>query len=310
MEISPGVEFTWSLANLEAAGLKNREVIPEHFFCALLKFSEFTNQDLMQIRMPPMALFQMIAEREQVSSLLAAQKIDPKARRAVRSGLSKGDYATDGREALHRSEAARQVFEKAAARAKKWLDAPLLLETLLAHPMPAVSAALGKTFQAQTPQVERAPRPFQKAASPTPAPPAAATPQLQVLSAALAATHKLPLLLVCDPQVSLDALLAAANLPAGSQSIDLAAAWKSEQDFSSIFEEQLREDNLLLHLDAREIGALSDCLTALAQVHRHRPQPIVLSVSSRTFSNEVPGREAFRILWLHDLSTLRIPERV
>jgi hypothetical protein len=123
-------------------------------------------------------------------------------------------------EALHRSDASRELFERAARASyqnKGILDAPLLLQTFLARPTPAMVKVLGKTIIAkQEPKQEThtdeiSPNRYLQELSSLPDKEPEnielVAPQIQVLSWALQRSGSKPLCLICAGCVDATSLL-------------------------------------------------------------------------------------------------------
>ena len=150
MKISPSMDIVWRLAANEMAAGEFKEVEPEHFCMALLKFAELS------VKVPEDG-----CEQEELAIIVsgdahlvreALQKcgIESKnARRALRGKLGKGDSPFKGGR-IHRSVASRALFESAAKLAAESGNdtvTPLhLLTSLVQSPTPAIAqVVLSKT---------------------------------------------------------------------------------------------------------------------------------------------------------------------
>ncbi len=225
MELSPGVELIWWLASREALHARASLVEPDHFFCALLTFAEMSDDQLQTVAALDLAQEKMVEQRDKLLWHLRLRGLDTvihSLRHAVRGAMLQG---VDDTPTLHRSEAARLVFEAAAALARQnneKLAPHHLLYALLDSPSPAMaqalaalkppaepeSSALPDTLVAthapeDTPALDR----YTRRVTPAVEPEAAASGDLR---AALAAATHSPRLLVCPPAAPLWALIAAA----------------------------------------------------------------------------------------------------
>ncbi len=142
-------------------------------------------------------------------------------RREIRRSMEQGFLRIPEGEALHRSDASRQLFERATRTAiqnKGVVDAPILLRTLLARPTQAMLRVLGKTVDVEQ-EPEEAPGSANisqnKFAQEIPvltgeqaqAFPAVIQPQVQVLSWALRRASAKPICLICAGKVDITGLL-------------------------------------------------------------------------------------------------------
>jgi hypothetical protein len=231
MEISPGVEIAWNLAGIETRAARTKQIEPDHFFCGLLKLSE-TNENEMEYAQASKIIIEALKnELEQLRAILNKNSINSTvARREIRRVNGIGFARSPEGEALHRSDASREVFERAARASfqnKGILDAPLLLQTFLARPTPAMVKVLGKTVVAeQEPKQEThageiSPNrylqelPFLVDKEPENL--ELVSPQIQVLSWALRRTGGKPLCLICAGSVAVTSLLRRATKTEGAE---------------------------------------------------------------------------------------------
>lgn len=151
MKVSPSVELIWRLAVSEMTAGEFKEIEPEHFCLALLKFAELPagaikaedeNADVAQAVAADVELVREALEKCGIEST--------RARRKLRGQLGKG--GTPHREGqIHRSAASRTLFESAAKLALEFgsdVVTPLHLLTAIVHSAtPAVAqAVLGKVI--------------------------------------------------------------------------------------------------------------------------------------------------------------------
>jgi len=152
MDISPGTELVWSLAAREAVLTEMAEVEPEHFFCALLKFTELSADELTGLLETPSSQLvdALRSEQAKVVELLAARRIDSRqARRGLRQALGKGGAAPKG-STVHRSPGGRKLFERAARQAAGdggVLKPQHLLAAVLEQPTAAMAPFLAEVAE-------------------------------------------------------------------------------------------------------------------------------------------------------------------
>lgn len=142
MQASAPIEFVWQLAAREAIAADHLRIEPEHFLAAALKFAELPID-----RGEPGAGAPHALEVEAVRRRLAERAIEStKVRREVRARLGKGGRPYKGG-VLHRSDAARSLFDLAARIAVETgstaLSVEHLLEAMLRAPTPVIGAVLG-----------------------------------------------------------------------------------------------------------------------------------------------------------------------
>jgi hypothetical protein len=150
MQMSFSMDVIWNLAMQEALLVRFKEIEPEHFFEALLKFAELTAADLQGKTPGPLVTAQVAAEAEQLRQELARRNIDATAcRQALRLALGEGPGQLLQGETMHRSAESRTLFDRAARKAAEnrheILTASVLLETILLQPTPAMKRVLKGT---------------------------------------------------------------------------------------------------------------------------------------------------------------------
>ncbi len=154
MKVSAAVEMVWQMAGQEAIAGNFGEIEPEHFFLALLKFSELPVQEVGRIGAEGDAVKQLSQDVLRVRRTVQEAGIDSAAvRRKLREKLGKGRGTPNGG-AMHRSAASWRLFEAAVGKANASLrppdpDTPIcpdaLLAVLLESPTEAIKAIMGKT---------------------------------------------------------------------------------------------------------------------------------------------------------------------
>ena len=149
MKLSPSVHLIWQLAAEEMAAGQFKEIEPEHFCMALLKFAELPAAAVEAGDEHAETAKTIAADAELVREALQRCGIEStRARRKLRRQLGKGDTPHQEEE-VHRSAASRALFEAAAAfvaeSGGETLTPLHLLTALIQSPTPAIDqAVLGK----------------------------------------------------------------------------------------------------------------------------------------------------------------------
>jgi ATP-dependent Clp protease ATP-binding subunit ClpA len=147
MKISESIDLIWQLAAREAIAAEFKEIEPEHFFLAILKFSEIPLKELEKSVSMKDTGIELSTAVKWVGQALKKRGIESTpVRRRLRGKLGKGDCPYDGRK-MHRSNASRRLFGAAASLAEQAdsenFKAEHLLEAILRSPTPAIAQALG-----------------------------------------------------------------------------------------------------------------------------------------------------------------------
>lgn len=149
MKLSPSVHLIWQLAAEEMAAGQFKEIEPEHFCMALLKFAELPAAAVEADDEHAETAKTIAADAELVREALQRCGIEStRARRKLRRQFGKGDTPHQEEE-VHRSAASRALFEAAAAfvaeSGGETLTPLHLLTALVQSPTPAIDqAVLGK----------------------------------------------------------------------------------------------------------------------------------------------------------------------
>lgn len=151
MKISASIEFIWQLAGQEAIVGKFEEIEPTHFYMALLKFSEFSVNDIVRISKGVEVTKLLTSELKEVREELDNHYIDStKVRRKLRAQLGKGNSRYDGG-LIHRSQSSRVLFNNASKLAhdsgSKVFTPFYLLDALMTSPPQIIEEVLGTTFE-------------------------------------------------------------------------------------------------------------------------------------------------------------------
>jgi len=331
--ISPGLELVWSLAGKEAVAAQMKEVEPDHFFCAFLKYAEISDPDLEKVAPDPFVGGNLVRERDLIRAVLNRRALSDttKVRREIRRIIGRGNEPVKI-ESLHRSEATRRLFQKASPAVPGMMDCAAILRMLLESPTPAMAKVL-------SPAGEIPPRPAVPAVgAPSASPymhdilglsrnevfdaPAASSPQIRVVMDILKSADRTPVLLVCETPVLPILGRAAQELKSERHisRIDLAAMRRDAPD------EARRAQLIALALD--DVAAADDrvaffdltgdgeqdrpwVLAALRPVVGAARTRVAVAVSTEAFSKEIETDadlvEALRCVWIHDLSDTSIP---
>jgi len=149
MNLSPSIDFVWELAAREMAAGQFKEIEPEHFCMALLKFAELPAPVVKADDVEAGTAKIIAADAEVVRAALQKCGVgSTAARRRLRRRMGKGNTPHQ-EERIHRSAASRALFEAAAAlvtESSEGILTPLhLLTALVESPTPAIDqAVLGK----------------------------------------------------------------------------------------------------------------------------------------------------------------------
>jgi len=148
------MELLWQLAGHEAIAAQFREIEPDHFFAALLKFSELPVHELDRLAPRADVARELSNEINAIRQDLQHRMIDStRVRRNLRSRLGNGSNPYDGGQ-MHRSQASRNVFDAAGRLAddaeSEVLTAVHLLEAILASPTSCIREVLGNAAGSKT----------------------------------------------------------------------------------------------------------------------------------------------------------------
>lgn len=146
MKVSATIELICQLACREAMAAEYKEVEPEHFFMALLKFTDTPLSDWEQLGAGTEAVRVLSADVSALREELGNRNIDSgMLRRELRTILGRGNTPYQGGQ-IHRAPASRDYFDKAARLAgdagSDVLMGRHLLLTLLEAPTPSMAQVL------------------------------------------------------------------------------------------------------------------------------------------------------------------------
>ncbi len=336
MEISPGIELVWNLAGHEAITARMEKIEPEHFFCALLKFSELEDDRLEAVVTRSQVAKVLITERDSVRTTLEKRSLPTtRVRHRLRQALGRGNYRHEG-EAVHRSTASRELFNRAAKVARKdkgTLESDHLLRVLLEEPTPAMAEVMEdvgvKTPSAEppaeTPLLSRYAQDLLEVAKARRfRVPQARLPQVQVLTLALQSTDPAPILLICAPQVDAAPIVGCAAQELKGQKriagVDHVTMLREAEDvgtfanqMADLLAESADTENLVLFTDAVEQGmeGVSPLLSALKPALTDPTPRLVVAVSAEIYHDVVEPDltlgGVFQTIWLHELAEGEVP---
>lgn len=337
MEISPGIEFAWLLAGREANIAHMPLVEPEHFLCALLKFSEMDEDDLRALAARPKVVADLTLERDQLRAILKENSLaNAHLRHDLRRVMGQGNCKPTG-EPLHRSDASRQLFELAVRRmqpSQGFLDAPTLLKTILDYPTPAMRQAWGERAakKSSRPAIPAPPQqePYAQAFAQLGqagkfAVPEACAPQVLVLALVLRSAGPTPGLLICAPSVPVLSILGCASQsapePVSLFNIDYTAMLQAAPDLfldqmDSLLNDAGGAEKRILFFDAtgQKMETIQLLLRALKPGLASSDLRLLVALSEDDY---VPAIESapdlegvFRTIWLHDLSQVKVPDEL
>lgn len=146
MKVSVSIELIWQLAGHEAIAGAFKEIEPEHFLMALLKFADLPISEIDKLGAGAEAVQALTSDVQGIGGDLEVRGIDPTAaRRAIRAALGMGNHKYEGGR-IHRSQATRIYFEQAALLASEAgcdvLTGRHVLNAILVQPTPAVAKAM------------------------------------------------------------------------------------------------------------------------------------------------------------------------
>ncbi|MFH0765897.1 MAG: hypothetical protein V2A61_05695 [Calditrichota bacterium] len=153
MVVSVAVELIWNLAAKEAAASEFKEIEPDHFAAAVLKFAEIPEDEVFKFTPSVDAAIQIKKEIQIINEELRGRQINSaEARRDLRSLRGKGGSPFNNG-SLHRSNASKTIFDIAARMAdmdrRNTLTADYLWKALLSSPSPFLTKVLGVTLSSK-----------------------------------------------------------------------------------------------------------------------------------------------------------------
>jgi hypothetical protein len=340
MQVSPGTELVWSLANLEAVKTRRAEIEPDHFFCGLLQFIAIPDEGMNKVG-AGVTTAALCAERDQAMKVfrdlyLTTRQLLPEMRRT----LGGGSYQA-GNQILHRSQASHDLFVVAVGKAEQSsgvLEPRHLLLTLLEKPTAVMQRVMRQPQPGEAAAKAQPPAPgaspmldrygmnlselAKKAGTPLPS---ECAPQVVVLSLALRANDPAPLLLVCEQQVPVVLILesvcqgASTGLPMFK--IDWDAVRRDAPKGpaiamliqSMLSEAATKKTALFFELTRLAWAELAVLLQAPAWTDGDLPR-VVVAVNAQEYTTAEKSDQdlagLFRVIWLHQLRGAALPDRI
>lgn len=334
MKILSSLDLVVILAANEAVAARRKEIEPEHFFCALLKFSESDEQKLQLTVKDRQLIDILITERDKVREVLKDYPIDTtKVRRQLRKVLGYGNYQYKGG-VIHRSKESRQLFMKAILDAQKKsekLNSAHLLKILLEEPTDAMKQVIEDKIFIEGRGEKIIPETLEKlpllskysidisqyVKSRTISVSQNNLPQIQVLTHTLKTNDTDPILLICVPEVQANPIVLNSTQELINRKrileIDLNKIFADtvdENKFSDLMANLLFESldikNLVLFIDTlKQENKTSLLLDVLKQDLLDNKQKFIIAVSKKNYRNIIETDQTFfglfKIIWLHKL---------
>ena len=331
MQVSPGIELVWTLAVGETKAARMKEIEPEHFFLALLKFPELKDDELEAVAVRPKVAQGLVVERDIVKDILEKRSLPTKrTRRQLRRVLGRGSYQHEDK-VIHRSQASREFFDRAANAARKGegiLNSECLLQVLVENPTSTIAGVMQDvgmkaptaTGSTETPKLSRYLIDILKAA---PASgykvPAFCQPQVQVLARDLQSGQAAPILLRCAPRVHVESIVGcvAQDLEdririAEIDYLMMLGEGEDKEEFVArmayLLAESAGTENLVLFADAREQEGkhASLLMSALEPALTNPVTRLVIAVRDLVELDPAMGG-VLRTIWFHELDGEEVP---
>jgi len=331
MKIFSGLGLVVIMAANEAVVTRMKEIEPEHFFCALLKFSEIDENKVPPTITDKRLIDSIISERDKIREILKGYAINTtQVRRQLRTVLGHGNYQHKGG-VIHRSTASRELFMKAildAQQNREKLDSAQLLKTLLKEPTPAIKQVL----KIEKPIIDEFPTgPIKEEQLPSQylqdisqsvkatglKAPKTLLPQVQVLTLAVQSKENDPILLICMPEVQAVPIvkyvaqeLKDIKVIAEIDYNTMLKNAENKEKFKTLMIDVLTKssniENLILFVDTtKKEKETSLLLNILKPDLINNKQQFIVAVSEASYINLIETDstfyEIFKTIWLHKL---------
>jgi len=331
MKIFSGLGLVVIMAANEAVTAKMKEIEPEHFFCALLKFSEIDENKVPPTITDKKLVDSIISERDKIREILKGYAINTtQVRRQLRRAIGHGNYQRKGG-VIHRSTASRELFMKAildAQQNREKLDSAQLLKTLLTEPTPAIK----KVLKDKKPIIDIfPPGPIREGPLPSQylkdisqsvkatglKAPKTLLPQVKVLTLTAQSKENDPILLICMPEVQAVPIVkyVAQELKDVKRiaEIDYNTMLKNAENkekFKTLMIDVLTKssniENLILFVDTmKKEMETSLLLNILKPDLINNKRQFIVAVSEASYINFIETDstfyEIFKTIWLHKL---------
>lgn len=154
MRITASVKLVWQLAARETVSAAFKEICPEHFLEALLRFSEISREQAHELSGSVQIGRELNDEVERVRGELIKRSVETTtARRELRSRLGKGNHPYEGH-TVHRASASRDLFDTAVKIANdegsEVLSVQHLLQALFMSPHNIIAELIGEATDVKT----------------------------------------------------------------------------------------------------------------------------------------------------------------
>ena len=344
MKVSASIELVWQLAAQEAIASEHKEIEPEHFLAALLKFAELPGDEIEKQAPGSEAVKELVSEVGAVQREFEDRSIDTTlARRELRANLGKGNSPYDGGQ-KHRSKALRDLFDAAARLADDQGSPALvpqhLLAAILGAPTPVMAKALGRGVGAAAPRVSKTPlldeygQNLKRQAGEGKLTPAADRhAEAKTLLDALGTGERRSVLLVSDAEEDVRAVVvSAACMMAGSECPRPLKTTRIA-DVSDL--EHTGDDGAMERLGSllNEAATVPDLVVWLPAIGLHRESPAnrawvewlkarlgrgsvrcICRVSPAAFrlyvEKDLAWRRLAQVMWIHDRAGSSIPDQL
>jgi ATP-dependent Clp protease ATP-binding subunit ClpA len=333
MKILSSLDLVVILAANETIAARRKEIEPEHFFCALLKFSESDEQKLQLTVKDRQLIDILITERDKVREVLKDYPFDTtKVRRQLRKVLGYGNYQYKGG-IIHRSKESRQLFMKAIMAAQKKsekLNSAHLLKILLEEPTDAMKQVIEDKIFIERKREKIGPETLeglpllskyseditQYVKSRTIYVSDNNLPQIQVLTHTLRTDDKDPILLICVPEVQANPIILNSAQELINKRIleinfnKMYTDTKDNDKFADLMADLLSESfdmkNFILFIDTlKQENKTPLLLNVLKQDLLDNKQKFIIAVSEKNYRNIIETDQTFfgifKIIWLHKL---------
>jgi len=332
MKIFSGLGLVVIMAANEAVAARMKEIEPEHFFCALLKFSEIDENKVPPTITDKRLIDSIIFERDKIREILKGFPINTtQVRRQLRKVLGYGNYQHKGG-VIHRSKASRELFMKtilAAQKNREKLDSTQIFKTLLKEPTPAMKQVL--KYKKPLDLDLFPPGPIREGPLPSQylkdisqsvkatglKAPKTLLPQVKVLTLAVQSKENDPILLICMPEVQAVPIVkyVAQELKDIKRitEIDYNTMLKNAENkekFKTLMIDVLTKSsnikNLILFVDTmKKEKEISLLLNILKPDLINNKQQFIVAVSEASYMNFIETDstfyDIFRTIWLHKL---------
>jgi len=332
MKIFSGLGLVVIMAANEAVVARMKEIEPEHFFCALLKFSEIDESKIPPTITDIKLIDSIISERDKIREILKGYAINTtQVRRQLRKVIGYGNYQHKGG-VIHRSKTSRELFMKAILDAQKnreKLDSSRLLRALLREPTSAIKQVLKYKKPLDLDIIP--PGPIREGPLPSQylkdisqsvkatglKAPKTLLPQVKVLTLAIQSKENDPILLICMSEVQAVPIIkyVAQELKGVKRIVEIdyntmLKNTENKEKFKTLMTDVLTKssniENLILFVDTtKKEKEISLLLNILKPDLINNKRQFIIAVSEASYMNFIETDstfyEIFKTIWLHKL---------